>query len=229
MTKDISVHFNIHKMKNFFSKLKKVFGLIDEKPQDNEAANEAEGEHQQNKKPQTSATHKPVSSLPQASTLREDITRFIIHALQPYVDEKTTAVSGLSLYILCAGKEEETLASAALMLHKPGAFRKEYLEHKLLNNFIRLADNWFFESHVMQDALPDCMSIQNNYGLDISVGNTYKTSRHATAFLKTVVGQTTLGIYELNSRHKNKYCHWTGRAIAAFIRQNSYKRYYFFE
>src|SRR4051812_269509 len=86
-------------------------------------------------------------AMPSTPALREAITGFIIESLQPYADEKSMSVAGLHLYIACNDTAEEEAATLAVYADKPGKFKTEQLERKLLNHFIQLDEAWFFDCH----------------------------------------------------------------------------------
>src|SRR5689334_19490870 len=91
------------------------------------------------------------SFIPATLVKRDEIIGFIIKSLRPYVDEKGISVTGLRMFVLCANKEEEESARVALYMDKPGMFKSEHLERKLLNHFIQLEQDWFFESEIVQE------------------------------------------------------------------------------
>jgi hypothetical protein len=144
-------------------------------------------------------------SLPAASVKREEIIRFIVHALKPYVDEKAITLTGLRFYILCKTKEEEEMAGVALYLEKPGYFKKEQLERKLINNYIQVAENWLFETHIMKVQLPDNIIQDGNFGLSVIRNNHAVGNNYSTAVLRTLIGQTETPDFQLNPATQLKY------------------------
>src|SRR5206468_1408896 len=95
-------------------------------------------------------------AMPSTPALREAIIGFIIESLQPYADEKAMSVGGLRLYIACKDPAEEEAAAIAVYADKPGKFKTEKLERKLLNHFIQLDEAWFFDYQLVpSDQLPD--------------------------------------------------------------------------
>src|SRR6185295_4560602 len=86
------------------------------------------------------------SLIPATPVKRDEIIGFIIQTLKPYIDEKGISVTGLCLYMLCTTREQEEAARVALYMDKPGMFKTEHLERKLLNHFIQLEQDWYFDS-----------------------------------------------------------------------------------
>lgn len=188
-------------MKKIIGKLKDLFGMDEDDAEPQEPA-PLKPEPQEDPKPK----NKKVSSLPMAPAKREEIIRFIVHALQPFKDEKKLAIAGLSLYVLCKGNETETLINTALVLPIKDAFRDDYLKLELENNYFKLSDNWFFECAFVYDMLPKCDSTEGNYGLKIQIkGKNNGRNNSAKASLTTLVGQTSEKTYELDGSLKQKY------------------------
>lgn len=178
-------------MKNIINRLKKGFGLgvaeaVDEQP--------------------ASSQKQPSPSFVPATPVKRDaIIGFILKSLKAYVDEKSLSVAGLKLYVLCKTPEEAEAARVALCVDKPGLFRTEYLERKLVNHFIQLDPSWFLETHIVKDYLPEDSQQQDSFGL-IVVGSGAAASTHATkARLLILVGQAEQHEYLLDPGAKQKY------------------------
>src|SRR3982074_148645 len=104
--------------------------------------------------------------MPSTPVLREAIIGFIVESLQPYADEKGISVSGLHLYIVCNDAAQETAAQVAMYQDKPGKFKTDQLERKLLNHFIQLDEGWFFEwKLVTESQLPANCIRKDNFAL----------------------------------------------------------------
>ncbi len=173
-------------MKKLINKLKKSFGLVEEKE-------EVVGE------PSTTVREeKPVSFVPATPMKRDAIIRFIIQTLNPYVDEKSMSVAGLRFYIVCAGQEQEEAARIALYTDKPGMFKTEQLERKLLNHFIQLEPDWFFEYHLLKDELPEGCIQQGNMGLKVIRAGDRVVEKYSIACLQVLVGQAEQFEYVLD-------------------------------
>src|SRR3954464_3048388 len=84
-------------------------------------------------------SEQPALSIPATKAKREEIVKFIINGLKPYIDEKGHTIAGLRLYIVYNNKEQEETLKVALCDDTPGMFQKDHLERKLVNNFIQLA------------------------------------------------------------------------------------------
>jgi hypothetical protein len=189
-------------MKDFFKKLKKNFGLEEEEEQPRKTDVPS---------PETPAptvqVQQPVkadSPLPSAHVKREEIIRFIIDALQPYVDERSVSVEVLKLYVLCNTPEEEELAGIALYKQKPGFFREQELERKLLNNYVQLAKNWSFRFFLVTGSLPDCKFKQGPLGLQVFT-EAEKELNYSPARISVLTGQAEQEEYLLDPVHKMKY------------------------
>jgi hypothetical protein len=105
-------------MKNFFKRL-----LNNPTPV---APEQADGS------PGSAGNSQPVLSIPATRAKREEIIRFIINGLKPYIDEKGHTIAGLRLYVVCNNKEGEETLQVALCADTPGMFQKEHLERKLV-------------------------------------------------------------------------------------------------
>jgi len=163
-------------MKNLINKLKKSFGLTEEAPVTDQAVSSTKEEP-------------PVSFIPATPVKRDAIIKFIIQALKPYVDEKSMSVAGLRFYILCTSPEQEEAAGIALYTDKPGMFKTEHLERKLLNHFIQLEQDWFFEYQLVKDQLPENCLQQGNFGLKVTRAGDHIVEKYAAACLQVLVGQ----------------------------------------
>jgi hypothetical protein len=144
-------------------------------------------------------------SIPATRAKREEIIRFIINGLKPYIDEKAATVAGLRLYILCNDKEQEETLRVALCTDTAGMFQKDHLERKLVNNFINLADGWFFEYHFVNDKLPDHCKAQGMYALEVIRRGQAFVQQYSKARLQVLVGKTELPEYELNPQLQLKF------------------------
>jgi hypothetical protein len=163
-------------MKNLINKLKKSFGLAAETTVAEQSS--------------VSAQEEPTNSfIPATPVKRDAIIRFIIQALKPYVDEKSMSVAGLRFYIHCASQEQEEAARVALYTDKPGMFKSEHLERKLLNHFIQLEPGWFIEYHIVKDQLPENCIQQGNFGLKAIRAGDHIVEKYSTACLQVLVGQ----------------------------------------
>lgn len=187
-------------MKDFLKKLKKALGAeTDDRPEYKEPVQAATPAVT----PENSAQPK-ASVLPPAPEKREEIIRFIIHALRPYVNETNTGIKGIKLYILCGSKEEETLANIALYADKPNAFKTGELQRKLSDNYISPDAGWFFEYTLVRDKLPDCMFTQHSLGLDV-VKSGQLTGNITIAGITVISGQLEMEEYLLDPKKKQKY------------------------
>lgn len=171
-------------MKNLINKLKKSFGLVDEEPDTDQATSTQE--------------EKPVSFVPASPMKRDAIIRFIIQSLKPYVDEKSMSVAGLRFYIVCTDQEQEEAARVALYTDKPGMFKAEHLERKLLNHFIQLEPDWFFEYHLLKDQLPEGCIQQGSLGLKVIRAGDRVVEKYSTACIQVLVGQAEQFEYVLD-------------------------------
>jgi hypothetical protein len=144
-------------------------------------------------------------SIPATRTKREELIRFIINGLKPYIDEKAHTIAGLRLYVLCDNKEDEEILRVALCTDKAGMFQKDHLERKLVNNFIQMADNWFFEYHFVKDKLPEYCIAQGRLGLEVIRRGQDFVQQYSTARLQVLIGKTEFAEYELNPQRQLKF------------------------
>lgn len=144
-------------------------------------------------------------SIPATRTKREELIRFIINGLKPYIDEKAHTLAGLRLYLLCNDKEQEEILHVALCTDTPGMFQKDHLERKLVNNFIQMADNWFFEYHFVKDKLPEYCITQGMLGLEVIRRGQDFVQQYSTARVQVLVGKTELPEYVLNPQQQLKF------------------------
>jgi FHA domain len=145
--------------------------------------------------------------MPSTPALREAITGFIIQSLQPYVDEKAISIAGLHFYIVCKTPQEEEAARVALYTDRPGMFAGTLLERKMLNHFIQLSPNWYFECHVVNDhKLPENCIRKENFGLHIVRAGEPVTVHFSTAILEVLAGQAEQSVYRLDPQQQLKYC-----------------------
>ncbi len=177
-------------MKNIISRLKKGFGLTETITAEST---------------DVPVQKKPVSFIPATQVLRGAITSFIIESLQPYVDEKSLFVSGLHFYIACSDQQQEEAARAALFADRPGMYRTEHLERKLLDYFIQLEPGWFFEWHIVNDKLPaQCMQ-KGNFGLKVTGAGEYAHEQFTKAFIQVLAGQAEYSEYILDPRKQLRF------------------------
>jgi pSer/pThr/pTyr-binding forkhead associated (FHA) protein len=161
-------------------------------------------------------TDKPVLSqdkiLPVTPLKRDAIIGFIVQSLKPYVDEKGLSVAGLHFYIASNSPEQEEAARVALYTDKPGLFKTEHLERKLLNHFIQLEPGWFFESTIVKDLPEDCLQ-QDNFGLKVTrTGELRIIENYSTARLQVLMGQAEHHEYLLDPHTQLKF--YIGRSKA---------------
>lgn len=172
-------------MKNILNKLKKGMGISTET--------------------QEPTNEEPVSFIPVTPLKREAIIAFVVQAMKPYVDERTVSVAGLHLYILCNSTEQEEAAQVALCADKPGMFRSSYLERKLLNHFIQLEPNWFFEYEIVKEELPANCLRQGNFGLKVVRAHERVMEHYTIGCLEVLVGQTDKKEYVLDPKQQLKF------------------------
>lgn len=155
----------------------------------------------------TSATNnvQPALSIPATRAKREEIVRFIINGLKPYIDEKGHTIAGLRLYVVCNNKELEETLQVALCSDTPGMFQKDHLERKLVNNFIQLSGDWFFEHHLVKDKVPDYCITHGTMGLEVIRRGQDFVQQYSIAKLQVLVGQAELTEYELNPQQQLKF------------------------
>lgn len=155
----------------------------------------------------SSATNnvQPALSIPATRAKREEIVRFIINGLKPYIDEKGHTIAGLRLYVLCNNKELEETLQVALCSDTPGMFQKDHLERKLVNNFIQLSGDWFFEHHLVKDKVPDYCITHGAMGLEVIRRGQDFVQQYSIAKLQVLVGQAELPEYELNPQQQLKF------------------------
>jgi hypothetical protein len=178
-------------MKNFFKRL-----LTNPTPAAPEQVDGSQG---------SAGNSQPVLSIPATRAKREEIIRFIINGLKPYIDEKGHTIAGLRLYVVCNNKEGEETLQVALCADTPGMFQKEHLERKLVNNFIQLSGGWFFEHHLVKDKLPDYCIAQGTMGLEVIRRGQDFVQQYSTARLQVLVGKTEFPEYELNPQKQLKF------------------------
>lgn len=147
----------------------------------------------------------PDAFIPATHAKREEIIAFIVQALKPYVDERSLSVAGLHFYILCASQEEIEVAQVALYADKPGLFRKEHLERKLINHFIQLEPDWFFESKLVKDQLPENCIQQGAFGLKVVRPNERIVTNYSKASIEVLVGQAEQSKYILDPHTKFRF------------------------
>lgn len=178
-------------MKNIFNKLKKGFGISYEPQVTAESTESQENE--------------PDSFMPATPVKRDAIIGFIVQSLKPYVDERTVSVAGLRLFIICQNTEQEEAAHVALCADKPGMFQSSYLERKLLNHFIQLEPNWFFEYELVKEELPGNIIRQGNFGLKVMRAHERVMEHYTVGCLQVLVGQTEQQEYILDPKQQLKY------------------------
>lgn len=178
-------------MKSLINKLKKSFGLTEDEPaaEQTETATDVAALTPAPAPIPTPTAAAVNSFMPVTPVKREAITKFIIQALKPYVDERSMSVAGMRLYVHCADQEQEEAAKIALYADKPGVFQAEYLERKLVNHFIQLEPNWYFEYQIVRDQLPaDCIR-HGQYGIKVTRAGDHVVEKFTTAMVQILVGQ----------------------------------------
>lgn len=143
--------------------------------------------------------------IPVTPVKRDAITGFIVQSLKPYVDEKSLSVVGLRFYIVCHTPEQEEAARVALCTDKPGLFKTEYLERKLLNHFIQLETDWFFEYEVVKQELPENCIQQGSFGLKVIRAGDRIVECYSKAILQVLVGQAEHHEYILDPHTQLKF------------------------
>ena len=190
-------------MKDFLKKLKKAFGA---------EPGEAQGSFPE-KIPVTDQAVKPEpngpkpvkdSGLPPAHRKREEVIRFIIHSLHPYINEKNTGIKGIRLFIRCNNREEENLVNIALYADRQNAFKEEVLVRKLSDNYIYPEPGWHFEFILMRDLLPECMVSEGSMGLDV-IKHSRVTGNFYNAKITVLSGQAEKDEYLLDPSKKLRY------------------------
>ena len=140
---------------------------------------------------------------PPAAELRNKIMRFIIEKLRVYQNEPENTPTGLRLFVLCAGSEEEELYRVALWTNKPGRFREE-LSRQLVDNYINLPANWQFESVLLVDELPNSTYREGNLGLTV-LDKSKPDGPARLARITSLVGQTEESDYVLDPTLKTAF------------------------
>lgn len=148
---------------------------------------------------------KPSSFMPVTPFKRDAIVGFIVQSLKPYVDEKGLSVAGLHFYISCEDEQQEEAARVALYMDRPGLFKTEHLERKLLNHFIQLDPAWFFEAEVVKGPLPEDCQKQENFGLKVIPSGQRVTARYSKACIQVLMGQTEQYEYILDPHVQLKF------------------------
>jgi hypothetical protein len=93
----------------------------------------------------------------------------------------------------------------ALCSDTPGMFQKEHLERKLVNNFIQLAGDWFFEHHLVKDKVPDYCITYGAMGLEVIRRGQDFVQQYSIAKLQVLVGKAEYPEYELNPQQQLKF------------------------
>ncbi|GAO41056.1 FHA domain-containing protein [Flavihumibacter petaseus] len=143
--------------------------------------------------------------IPAAAGYRDAVLRFILKSLQPYVDEKSAVVDGLRLYIRCEDMQAASLVQVALYLDRPGHFQQDILQRHLHNHYIHLSAGWFFEVQVTEEAFPENIISDGQFGLDIVRPNQAWGQPGGKAVIRTLVGQTEQTEYPLDPSRQLKY------------------------
>jgi hypothetical protein len=178
-------------MKNIINKLKKGLGIAQET--------------QVVEEPVLSPHKTSASFIPATPVMRDAIIGFIIQALQPYIDEKSLSVAGLHFYIVCNSRQQEEAVQVALYMDKPGLFKTEHLERKLVNHFIQVESHWFFEYHIVKDRLPEDCVQKDDFGLQVVRAGERVTTNYSKAFVEVLVGQTEHKEYVLDPAKQLKF------------------------
>lgn len=177
-------------MKSIINKLKKGFGIA-------AAAAEERGEQD--------AVPEKTSFVPATPVKRDALIGFIIQSLKPYVDEKGMWLAGLRLYVTCSNQEQEEAARVALCTDKPGMFKTDYLERRLLNHFIQLSPDWFFECQVIREELPENCIVQGNFGLKVVRAGERITDHYSKAMVQVLSGQAEQHEYTLDPHQQLRF------------------------
>jgi pSer/pThr/pTyr-binding forkhead associated (FHA) protein len=188
-------------MKDFIKKLKKALGA--------ETDDTQQPPVQVEPAPASASIPAPLPAsrsfnLPPAPVKREEIIKFIVHSLRPYVNERNTGIKGLRLYVLCASKEEEALVNVALYADRADGFKNEELARKLSDNYISPDPNWFFEFVLVRDKLPDSMHVQGTLGLDVVKAGVI-AGNVTIAGVTVISGQLEKEEYILDPKKKQRY------------------------
>ncbi len=153
----------------------------------------------------------PTSGMPPTPQQRDVLYGFIVEKLAPYTNEKDGLPTGLRLWLLTDGPDDEDRLSVALFANQPGRFREELARH-LANHYIQLAPDWSFAYQFVRDALPaECTYQQGRLGLEVLHPATNEQALRAR--LRTLTGQTFEVSYVLDPTVKTDYC--IGRAQQA--------------
>ena len=154
----------------------------------------------------------PSTFIPSTPVMRDAIAQFILKSLQPYVDEKGLAVAALHFYVLCRSQQETEAARVALYMDKPGLFKTKQLERILMNHFIPLEPGWEWETHLVQDQLPDNCLQQGNFGLKILGAGQHAQEHYIKAILQVLSGQAACSEYELDPLQQRRFSIGRGKA-----------------
>lgn len=186
------------------SQLKKILNIVPENEQ--EASFGIETPPRQEPNPNAKKGIEP-PAMPPAPQKRNEICRFILKSLKPYIDEKESIGTGLKLYVLCKTTEELEITRVALFEELPSKFKNDILQKELADNYIRLSSDWTFEFLIVQDTLPACRFSEGNFGLDI-LKNQSALKDTAKAYLASIIvldGQASQQTYVLNPDHKIEF------------------------
>lgn len=144
-------------------------------------------------------------SKPVANAKREELIRFILKGLLPYVDEKTRPIAGLRVYYKTADALETQIRKVALHLDEPAIFQQEYLERKLQNHFIPLDHVWFYEYVDVKDEFPENIFVENDFGLEVLHRGQAGTGPYQMAKLTIMRGLAEKKVYQLNPAEQLRF------------------------
>ncbi|WP_336518320.1 hypothetical protein [Pollutibacter soli] len=144
-------------------------------------------------------------SRPAAYAKREELIRFILKGLLPYVDEKTRPIAGLRVYYKISDALEMQIRKVALHLDEPVVFQQEYLERKLQNHFIPLDHVWLYEYAAVKDDFPENIFIENDFGLEVLHRGQVGTGPYLTAKLTILRGLAEKKVYQLNPAEQLRF------------------------
>ena len=143
----------------------------------------------------TNIPAQPRTGMPPTPQLRENLYRFVVEKLAAYASETDGLPTGLTLWLLTAGVEEDDQFAVALYAGQPGHFRSELARH-LADHYIKLAPDWRFSWQFVRDSLPaNCTYQQGNLGLEVIRPATEKP---LCVQIRALTGQTTQPSYLLD-------------------------------
>jgi hypothetical protein len=84
-------------------------------------------------------------------------------------------------------------------------FKTEYLERRLVNHFIQLSPDWFFECHVVKEELPENCIVQGNFGLKPVRAGERITDHYRKALVQVLSGQAEQSEYTLDPHQQVRF------------------------